>query len=189
MNFDCSPTLKIEKLPVVGKVLTGGKTIFPAGVMYGDILKGLPVADGSCAGVYSCHVLEHLSYADMKKALENTYRILAPGGIFRVVVPDLEDAINKYKTSGEPAAAHEFMRSTLLGYANRPDGLIARIRSVFGNSNHLWMYDYHSLELELKNAGFKKIRRCRFNDSDDKAFLAVEDPSRFVDAVAIECTK
>ena len=69
---------------------------FPANVEYGDIVKGLPVPTGSCRGIYSSHVLEHLALNDLRKALRETHRLLAEGGTFRLVVPDLEHEARTY---------------------------------------------------------------------------------------------
>src|SRR4051812_43659884 len=90
-NFDASPTLRLQRLPVVGRRLHGGGLpLFPSNVEYGDIVRGLPVSPGSCRGVYCSHVLEHLALADFRTALRNTRAILRDGGIFRFVLPDLE---------------------------------------------------------------------------------------------------
>jgi hypothetical protein len=51
------------------------------------------------------------------------------------------------------------------------------------------MWDYKSLKHELSKAGFIQIRKADFNDSRDPVFADVEDQSRFIDAVAIECMK
>jgi predicted SAM-dependent methyltransferase len=61
-----------------------------------DILKGLPAADGSLDGVYSSHVLEHLTPAQAKRLMRDVWRALRPGGIIRVVVPDLEGIARAY---------------------------------------------------------------------------------------------
>jgi len=48
------------------------------------------LGDGSCAEVYASHVLEHLSYQEEQQlALQEIYRVLAPGGRLRVSVPNL----------------------------------------------------------------------------------------------------
>lgn len=187
-NFDASPALRFERLPLIGRVYTKNEQRFPSNVEYGDIIKGLPLTDSSCDGVYASHVLEHLSLADFRAALRNTYRILKPGGIFRLVVPDLETLARRYLESESPDASLEFMRATDLGKESRLRG-IRLIVSQLGNSQHLWMWDYSSLENELSDAGFVGIRRCFFNDSSDKAFLEVEEESRFIDSVGIECGK
>ena len=95
-NFDASPTLRFERLPLIGRLYTKNKSRFPANVAYGDIVKGLPIAPGSCDGVYCSHVLEHLSLDGFRTALRNTHGLLRPGGVFRLVVPDLEYYAKRY---------------------------------------------------------------------------------------------
>ena len=76
LNFDSSPTLRIERLPVIGNVLgriAGNSRRFPKEVKYGNIAKGLPIAENSVRGVYASHVLEHLALDDFRKALRNTF--------------------------------------------------------------------------------------------------------------------
>lgn len=193
LNFDASPTLRIQKTPLVGKLTKGLLNVqFPETVRYGDIVEGLPVADASCDGVYCSHVLEHLSLQDLRTALRNTLRILKPGGMFRLVMPDLETMINAYneaKAEGDANAALEFIRNTLMGLETRPRGLRALVEGAFGNTQHLWLWDYSAAEKELHAAGFARIRRAAFHDSEDVRFLEVEDPDRFLAAVAVECRR
>lgn len=184
INFDASPTLRLERLPLVGKFISVNGTRFPERVIYGDVVKGLPLAANSVAGVYSSHVLEHLPYDDVAAALRNTLKILKPGGIFRVVVPDLEERARAYLSrlaNEEPGAGHEFVRSTLMGTEVRPRGLLSMVRSHFGNAAHLWMWDRLSLTQALQDAGFDRIRRSEFNDSSDPRFSEVEDKGRYFD--------
>jgi hypothetical protein len=58
LNFDISPTLRFERLPLIGKLCTCNMQRFRRNVLYGDIVKGLPIPDGSCRGIYCSHVLE-----------------------------------------------------------------------------------------------------------------------------------
>lgn len=187
LNFDSSPTLRIERLPLAGPALarlSGNKQKFPAAVKYGDICNGLPVAPGSARGAYASHVLEHLSYNDFRKALKHTYDILAPGGIFRLIVPDLQERARRYlddASNGSPDANSHFMRRTHLGLEERPESLLGRVRLLIGGSQHLWMWDEPSMAHQLETAGFVSIRRCGFGDSDDEMFSRVENTDRFVD--------
>ena len=114
---------------------------------------------------------------------------MKPGGVFRIVVPDLEYIIKSYLTKDSKTKSYEFMRDTHLGLETRPRGLKGLLTSFWGNSSHLWMWDYESLENELKQAGFVKIRRAVFNDCIDPKFIEVEDKGRFENALAIECCK
>ena len=93
-NFDSSPTLRIERIPIIGKPFHKNKVRFPKNVEYGDIINGLPIPEQFCKAVYCSHVLEHLSLEDFRIALKNTYSMLQMRGIFRMVLPDLEHAIN-----------------------------------------------------------------------------------------------
>jgi SAM-dependent methyltransferase len=193
INFDISPTLRIQKIPVLGDLIKGKTTVvFPANVKYGDIVKGLPVPDDSCDAVFCSHTLEHLSLEDFKTALTNTYRILKPGGIFRCIVPDLEVAAREYiqgLDAGRKDASIQFLSSVLLGQHSRPRGLKQLVKSALGNSHHLWMWDVHSLSLELEKAGFRNIRPCTFDDSNDPMFRLVESEGRYWHAAAIECIR
>lgn len=47
-------------------------------------------ADGEFCEVYASHVIEHLGYqTDLPRALAGIHRILAPGGVVRMSVPNL----------------------------------------------------------------------------------------------------
>ncbi|MBS1680683.1 MAG: methyltransferase domain-containing protein [Bacteroidetes bacterium] len=193
INFDVSPTLRIQNTIVLGMLLRKHlNTKFPSNVKYGDIITGLPIADMSCDGIYCSHVLEHLSLTDFRIAIQNSYRLLKKGGIFRCVVPDLEYSVKEYLrilSAGDHSASLKFMNETLLGINIRPRGLRGFISSFFGNSRHLWMWDHASLTEELLQGGFSEIRKCKFNDSIDEMFKYVESEGRFQNAVALECRK
>jgi SAM-dependent methyltransferase len=193
-NFDVSLTLRFQKIPLVRNLFGSRfKTLFPENVQFGDIIKGLPFTENSCDGIYCSHVLEHLSLIDFRRALSNTYKILKKGGVFRCVVPDLEYSVREYIRSleeGNNLASIQFLgENTLLGTIEKPAKFRGFLHSYFGNAHHLWMWDKFSLSEELKRAGFSHIRPCEFNDCEDNMFLLVEDPDRFKNSVAIECTK
>lgn len=188
-NFDASPTLRFERIPLLARVYTKNRARFPLNVEYGDIIAGLPVSDNSCQAVYCSHVLEHLSLVDFRTALKNTYKILVAGGTFRFVIPDLEYAIHNYVNDPSHEAAINFMRTTLLGKEKRMQGLKSLIVEWLGNSHHLWMWDYKSIEFELQKAGFTDIRRAYFGDSANVVFQDVETLERWQDCLGVECQK
>lgn len=190
INFDASPTLRFERIPVLGRLYTPNDKRFPLSVRFGDIVSGLPIESGSCKAVYASHVLEHLCLDDGRAALRETRRILAEGGLFRVVVPDLRILADRFAASDrtDDQACMSFMMDSLLGTAERGQSVLARARRLFGKSQHLWMWDQPSLEAELRRAGFSLTRRAYFGDSSDPMFSAVEDPLRFEDACAIEAS-
>jgi predicted SAM-dependent methyltransferase len=84
------------------------------GVIAHDLSKGIPLDDGSCDVVYHSHVLEHIRRQGAAAFLRECLRVLKPGGIIRVVVPDLERICRAYlekmelALSGDPAAAADY---------------------------------------------------------------------------------
>lgn len=61
-----------------------------------NLLGKLPYKDNSFDVAYSSHFLEHLSYSNAHKILDEINRILKPNGILRIVVPDLENICKAY---------------------------------------------------------------------------------------------
>jgi predicted SAM-dependent methyltransferase len=92
------------------------------GVINHDLNKRLPFADASFEVVYHSHVLEHLTKEQGKAFVAECYRVLKPGGILRVVVPDLEMIARLYLENLDKAEAgdgtasnrHEWMLLELL---------------------------------------------------------------------------
>ena len=188
-NFDASPTLQFQRLPILSKMGIKPGVRFPDNVEYGNIIKGLPISLKSCDVVYCSHVLEHLSYQDCASALNNTYSILKSGGVFRLVVPDLEYNARAYLDDDSSQAANTFMRETLLGHDDYPRNLKSFLAHWLGNQQHLWMWDYKSMRDQLLAAGFDQIRRAQFGDSNHPAFSLVERQERWTHCLGIECIK
>lgn len=191
LNYDSSFNLYLQRS--FFRFFWSHKVKYPDDVMFGDVVKGLPVAPGSIKGIYSSHVLEHLSYSDCQKAIKNSFTYLEKGGIFRCVLPNLEAQIQSYlsmKQRNDKDAANKFMRFTFLGYEDRPNTLRSLMRWYLATDRHFWMWDYDSLSTELLKAGFTSVKRSAYNMSADPVFNTAEDPSRFeFDALCIEAVK
>jgi SAM-dependent methyltransferase len=90
--------------------------IVPRGphVITHDVSRGIPLSDASCEVVYHSAVLEHLRPADALTFTRECYRVLVPGGVIRVAVPDLERICELYLQTlraaidGDPAAGHDY---------------------------------------------------------------------------------
>ncbi len=183
MNYDASPTLKLERIPILGLLVKKNSRRFPKTILPGNIVNGLPLAKGSVDAIYASHVLEHLSRNDFDRAIRNTFELLRPGGRFRLIVPDLAWRAKKYVAAVEMGASNAsevFMKDTHLGTENRT------FLAALGNSRHLWMWDEPSMTAALSRAGFESIRRCALGDSGDPVFDLVEDETRFFDQSEVE---
>lgn len=190
-NFDAGPAFLLEKrLPFLKSLLVRqGFPEYPSHIEYGDVIKGLPVPPASARGVYCSHVLEHLSLEDCRRTLRNVFSYLQPGGIFRLVVPDLEYLCRTYLEDPSTVAASTFMVEAHLGEKALPRGLRGLARNAFGRSQHLWMWDFKAMREELEAAGFTAVRRAQFGDSPDPYFLTVEDAGRWRNCLGVECRR
>lgn len=189
-NYDSSPTLRLQKLPILGRFFfRPGAPHFPRHVRVGNIAKGLQVKENEAELVYCSHVLEHLSLTELRQSLRNVYRYLKPGGIFRFVLPDLEELAAQYLQGDDPSACSRFMEETMLGREVRPRGIGSFLRDWLGGARHLWMWDYKGLKAELEKAGFVGIRRVSYGDSGIAAFDDVEALSRWDGCLGMQCRR
>lgn len=74
-------------------------------VRYLDVRKGLPIADCEAVACFSSHVIEHLPPATADAFLCEQQRVLKPGGILRVVCPDLAEICGAYRSEYESSRA------------------------------------------------------------------------------------
>jgi len=61
-----------------------------------DLRKGVPYPDESFDVVYHSHLLEHFANSRASEFLRECRRVLKPGGIIRIVVPNLEGIVRGY---------------------------------------------------------------------------------------------
>jgi len=183
-NLDGSPNLRLQRIPIIGSFIKLNSTQFPNQVSYHNIVnQKLP--EEHFSHVYSSHVLEHLSQADLKKCLKNVYDSMETGAVFRSVMPDLAYYISQYSALND---ADVFNRDTMFGQIES-SSFKQRIKMSFGNSSHKWLHDFESISDKLELAGFRDIRRAQFNDSDFAEFKAVEHKPRWLNALGFECLK
>lgn len=74
-------------------------------VLAHDLKKPLPFPEGEFDAVYHSHVLEHLPRPAAPGFLAECRRVLRPGGVIRVAVPDLERIVRTYLELLEGALA------------------------------------------------------------------------------------
>lgn len=61
-----------------------------------DLKGNLPFHDGAAKYIYHSHLLEHFSRSDATHFLKECFRVLAKGGIMRIVVPDMQNIVREY---------------------------------------------------------------------------------------------
>jgi predicted SAM-dependent methyltransferase len=66
------------------------------GVIAHNLLQGIPFENEKFEVVYHSHVLEHFSKSDGEALIRECYRVLKPGGVIRIAIPDLERIVKEY---------------------------------------------------------------------------------------------
>jgi predicted SAM-dependent methyltransferase len=195
-NIDSSPSLRLSKVPLVGRSICQllGAPDWPKSAQCGDILKGLDIPNNSCDLVYAAHVFEHLSYKDFFQALDNVYQYLKPAGILRIIVPDLEVYIQRYlenrsDSQQEDQAAFDFMYHSFVGHQGSRSRFDHRIKEIFSNYRHQWMWDIPSLKKAFSNQGLTQVRQCKYGDWLDPRFALVEVEEVHIGSICIEGIK
>lgn len=161
-NFDNSFSLRLARIPFVPEILHRLRFLESRQYQFirfarqndiecGDATNGLPVPQESCDVLYSSHMLEHLDRNEADRFLREAFRVLSPGGIIRIAVPDIKKLTAQYNESGD---ADAFIEATHM-CVPRPTSLAQRMRLLLvGARNHRWMYDGNSLSRLLQEHGF-----------------------------------
>jgi hypothetical protein len=120
-------------------------------VKWADATKLIPAEDCSAEVIYTSHMVEHLDRAEVGRFFQEVRRVLVPGGILRIAVPDLSKIVSSYMIGGD--ADVFFRRMNVEG--NRPKTLVQRVQwLIIGPRHHMWMYDGNSLCRLLAESGF-----------------------------------
>lgn len=153
-----------------------------------NLKKGIPWPDNSFDVVYHSHFLEHIPREAAPIHLEECLRVLKPGGVLRISVPDLHYYVTRYCTSyeallnGQDEAffAHEqtisgmydqFVRREATGLKEQTNPLVRGLERMFRatpektGERHQWMYDRHTLGRLLLDVGFVNPAEMTFDTS------------------------
>lgn len=143
------------------------------------ILDGLPFEDDSIDYISSQHALPRLEVYYLWPALEELYRVLKPGGVLRVGLPDFDKAINAYKSNHRDyfwcwdwdTVSGNFI-TQMINYncARTP-------------------LNYEFIEELLQKAGFKDVRRVAYRQTISSHAEIVELDDRPEESFFVEAFK
>jgi predicted SAM-dependent methyltransferase len=108
------------------------------------------IEESSVELIYACHVLEHFKRRDVSKVLKEWNRVLIPGGILRLAVPNFEKICEVYTET---------------------KNLDLVIGPLFGGQNYLYnihynIFDLKSLQEQLFKSGFNDVRKYDWRETD-----------------------
>jgi len=196
INIDWSILLRIRSnflLKAAAPILLNGDRLrrfnsLPDNLMVHDLSRGIPFPVDSVDVVYHSHVLEHLDRGVAKGFIAECARVLRPGGIIRIAVPDYERycraylghvefcaaerdhaAIAEHDTFFEPLLTMSVLREA---HGTSTQTAVRRfIENLFlgdarkRGETHQWMYDRFNLSWLLQSCGFVNPAVCTFETS------------------------
>jgi predicted SAM-dependent methyltransferase len=116
--------------------------------------------DNSVDLIYCCHALEYFDRQEARKVLKEWCRVLKPGGILRIAVPDFEALIKVY-------AQYKDMNKILGPLYGRIVIKTPRGEKVI---YHKTVYDFESLKEVLESVGFKNAHRYYWRETIHKDY-------------------
>lgn len=143
-----------------------------------DVREGLPVPDARFDYAVSIHGLQDLPYLDVVPVLRELRRVLRPGGVLRLGLPDLDRSIEAY-LRGDGS------------YFYIPDGEVRRpgaklvVQAVwYGSTRTPFTWD---LIAELcDKAGYARVARCAFRRTESVHDGIVELDNRERESLFVE---
>jgi len=135
---------------------------------YCDVTKPLRWENNSVALITAHHLIEHLTRGEGAHFLEQSFRILKPGGVIRLSTPDLNTFIAKLGSFKE-TYAEEFE------VGNAEDSVDAFFRLAF--KGHETIYTYASLRRKMEGAGFVDVKRMPYGASRSATIMTETEDS------------
>jgi Methyltransferase domain len=142
--------------------------------LYLDATKRWPLNAGSVGYVFSDNVIEHLTLEAARQMLLEAHRCMRPGGIIRTVTPDLRAHIDMYLQGGGVLDNNVSNHYRAIGLAvEYPVDLVRIPVAAFGHHAG-YIYDFDTLEAELRRAGFRDVIRCALGESENPALRGLD---------------
>jgi predicted SAM-dependent methyltransferase len=178
VNIDSSLNAHLQKIPLLRSItrkLFGTVQYDNHNVVYMNLNKRWSAyKDNSVDVVYASHFFEHLSLSSADLFLKESFRCLKPGGVIRLVVPDIyklaKNYIEEYE-SGVDNPAEFFMWAFNMHregqYGSSINFFKKQVYEQQGYPHqHKYMYDEKSLGKKMAEAGFTDILSLEYGISN-----------------------
>ena len=142
--------------------------------IYMDATKKWNVADNYFQGIYTEHMLEHLTYTQAVFALSEAFRTLKKDGCIRIIVPSLDNYLDFEK--GKEFIIDKFGFRALA------------ISNLTQNAGHVSTWDFELLKHTMESIGFQKVRLESFQNEQNSKLLKDTEIRKWA-SIYVEATK
>ena len=146
-----------------------------------DIARGLPLETGSIDYAVSIHALPEVPYTELVPVLRELRRVIKPGGILRLCLPDLIKGVRAYERGDRD-------------YFLVPDADAKRLGAKlitqliwYGYSRTLFTVEF--IEEMLLKAGFARVEHCSYGQTSGPHPDIVDLDNRESESLFVEAYK
>ena len=156
------------------------------GIIRGDARK-IPMSDDSVDVLYTSHMAEHLYEEEFRQFLAEAERVLKPGGILRISVPDVEVAVKSYLHNGD---ADVFCDRLMLCHRQKLSGIRRLNAILFGDRGlHKWLYDSRSMKKYIETHTRVSVTLLSAGGTTISFPTSIDYREREEESLSLECMK
>jgi predicted SAM-dependent methyltransferase len=145
-----------------------------------DATQPFPFRDKTFQYIYTEHMIEHVTYQNGARMLQECYRVMREGGLIRVITPDLAAILGLYERERRPD-----QQAYLLWFCQTfvpqdcPHNATSAINTMFRQWGHQFIYDEKTLTNSMQAAGFRSLERCALGESRHLGLRNMDNQQRY----------
>lgn len=136
-----------------------------------DFSRGLPFSAGTFDGIFCEHVLEHFDFGNGKLLMKECLRVLKPGGVIRIVVPDGNKILRAYFDNAEFIINYKQCENKF--------PMEAVNKWFYQRYEHQCIYDADYLTDMLRKAGFTSAVQKEFRSASTGNYDLLLDDEKY----------
>jgi len=130
-----------------------------------DLRRGIPLPEESVSFIYSSHFFEHLTNGEGQGLMRESYRVLTPGGIFRMALPTTHKLFDYYLRD-DRSYWHMLPIKEMFGREDICYGDLAD-EAIYQHGEHVCFYDPERAVRVLTEIGFREAREPEYLEGVD----------------------